>query len=334
MKKIVSAIAVIAAITLVGFGAWYLTNSTTTYSGTSESITIGIPPLESAALIYIAVDQGFFARNGLNVTVRDYEPAIAGVDGMLNGVVDLAGASEYAVVVKAFKGENVSIIVSGDEIQANYLVGRKDRGIQNVSDLRGKKIGIPLGTNVEFYLSRFLVLHGIDPRDVTIVDVRPPQFVNATINGDVDAIICWQPYVNEIQGRLGDDTVSWPAQSSQLIYGVIVCRNDWIAGHPELIDRFLKSLDEALEYNINHPDEAKAIVQKRLNYDDMYMAAVWPENHFSLSLDQSLILAMEDEARWMIKNNLITERTIPDFRDYIYTNGLNDVKLWSVSIIS
>jgi ABC-type nitrate/sulfonate/bicarbonate transport system substrate-binding protein len=37
--------------------------------------------------------------------------------------------------------------------------------------------------------------------------------------------------------------VIWPAQSSQLVYGVIVCRNDWIAGHPELIDRFLKSLD-------------------------------------------------------------------------------------------
>jgi NitT/TauT family transport system substrate-binding protein len=64
------------------------------------------------------------------------------------------------------------------------------------------------------------------------------------------------------------------------------------------------------------------------------MAAVWPENHFSLSLDQSLILAMEDEARWMIKNNLTSERTIPDFRDYIYTNGLSTVKPWSVSIIS
>ena len=49
------------------------------------------------------------AGNGLNVTIRDYEPAIAGVDGMLNGAVDLAGASEYAVVVNAFKKENISI---------------------------------------------------------------------------------------------------------------------------------------------------------------------------------------------------------------------------------
>ena len=41
----------------------------------------------------------------MNVTVKDYEPAIAGVDGLLKGEVDLAGASEYAVVLKAFMKE-------------------------------------------------------------------------------------------------------------------------------------------------------------------------------------------------------------------------------------
>lgn len=63
--------------------------------------------------------------------------------------------------MKAFKKENISIIVCADEVQTNYLIGRKDRGIENVSDLRGKKIGILLGTSVEFYLGRFLILHGI-----------------------------------------------------------------------------------------------------------------------------------------------------------------------------
>ena len=313
-------------------GAWPFQNPLATYPGT-EPLAIGVPPLESSALIYIAEDQHFFADNGLNVTIRDYEPAIAGVDGLLRVEVDLAGASEYAVVVKAFKRENISIIVSGDEVQSNYLVGRKDRGIENVSDLRGKKIGIPRGTNVEFYLGRFLLLHGLDPRDVTIVDVRPAQFVNATLNGDVDAIICWQPYVNKIKDRLGNGTVTWPAQSSQLTYGVIVCRNDWATQHPELMSRFLKSLDLAAEYTIDHPDEAKAIVQKMLNFSDEYMAAVWPQNHFSLSLDQSLVTAMEDEARWMIKNNLTNEKTVPDFRDYIYTKGLEEVMPESVNII-
>ena len=187
-----------------------------------------------------------------------------------------------------------------------------------------------MGTNVEFYLGRFLDLNGIDRREVTTVDVRPSQFVNATVSGDVDAIICWQPYVSKIKDRLGNGTVIWPAQNSQLTYGVMVCRNDWAAQHPELISRFLKSLNSAAEYAIDHPDKAKATVQKRLNFSDAYMAAVWPENHFSLSLDQSLVTAMEDEGRWMIANNLTAEKTIPNFRDYIYLKGL-EVKPESVN---
>ena len=63
------------------------------------------------------------------------------------------------------------------------------------------------------------------------------------------------------------------------------------------------------------------------------METVWSQNQFSLSLDQSLITAMEDEARWMIKNNLTTEKQVPDFLDYIYEDGLKAVKPEAVNII-
>jgi NitT/TauT family transport system substrate-binding protein len=70
-----------------------------------------------------------------------------------------------------------------------------------------------------------------------------------------------------------------------------------------------------------------------MNYDADYMGTVWSENQFSLSLDQSLITAMEDEARWMIKNNLTTEKKVPDFMNYIYVDGLKAVKPEAVNII-
>ena len=52
-----------------------------------------------------------------------------------------------------------------------------------------------------------------------------------------------------------------------------------------------------------------------------------------LSLDQSLVTAMEDEGRWMIDNNLTTEKTIPNFRYYIYSKGLMEVNPDAVNII-
>ena len=58
----------------------------------------------------------------------------------------------------------------------------------------------------------------------------------------------------------------------------------------------------------------------------MTLPRVWPENHFSLTLDQSLVLAMEDEARWMIKNNMTHATVVPDFGNSIYPDTLDAVK--------
>ena len=63
------------------------------------------------------------------------------------------------------------------------------------------------------------------------------------------------------------------------------------------------------------------------------MEMIWPRYQFALSLDQSLITAMEDEARWMIKNKLTREETVPDFLKYIYEDPLKATKPEAVSMI-
>ncbi|HWQ18744.1 MAG TPA: NrtA/SsuA/CpmA family ABC transporter substrate-binding protein [Methanotrichaceae archaeon] len=334
MEKIIASIAVIAALVLVGFGAWHFTSSPTTYSGDPEPITIGLTPYEYSGLIYIAEDQGYFAGSGLNATVLDYNTTLQAIDGLLNDETDVALTSEYVLLGKAFQKENLSVIGNVDKYQSVYLIGRKDREIEDLTDLKGKRIGLTRGTIGEFYLGRFLDLHGVSIQDVTLVDMPPSQYVQALTNGSVDALVAVNKIADQIQERLGSNVVLWSAQSSQPAYYVMACRNDWAYTHPEQIKRLLKSLDLAEKYAINHPAQAKAIVQRKLNLTDAYTATVWPNHQYSLSLDQSLILAMEDEGRWMIKNNLTSEKTIPDFRKYIYAKDLEEVNPEAVNIIS
>ena len=298
-----------------------------------EPLSISLPPSESSALVYIADSKGYFAENGLAVTVKYYEPPAAGVRGMMDGEVDLAGSSEYAVVLNAFAGANLSIIVKADDVRSVYLIARKDRGIANISDLAGKTIGLPRGTNAEFFLGRFLTLHGLRMQDVTLADVQPAQFAGALENGSVDALICWEPYAGMIRNRMGDGVAAWPAQAGQPTYGVIVARDDWIRKNPGTAARFLKALDAAAAYTGSDPAGSRAIVQGKANLSTAYMDAMWPENRFSLSLDQSLVLAMEDESRWMIANNLTNATAVPDFAKYIYPDALEKIKPGSVNII-
>ena len=331
-KTALSAVAIIAAIILVGFSIWSLHTSQKNYVGMTESITIGDMPIEGSALIYIAEDQGFFKQNGLNVTIRDYDTGVAAINGLLNGDVDIANVAEYPLVGLAFKKERIQAVGCIDKSKIEYIVGRKDHGIENISDLTGKKIGLPRGTLPEFYLGRFLDLHGMSIRDVTLINIPQLQTADAIANGSVDAVVTREPYLSRIMEQHPNGTISWSVQSSQAVYSILICRNDWIKQHPDLVNRFLNSLAEADEYIVLHPDEAKALLQKRYHYDDAYVERGWPENQFSLSLDQSLVTALEDEGRWTINNNLTCEKTLPYFQDYIYTKGLEEVKPESVNI--
>jgi NitT/TauT family transport system substrate-binding protein len=220
-----------------------------------------------------------------------------------------------------------------DKSQRFSVISQEGRDIDDIPDLDGKRIGISRRTTAEFYLGRFLVLHGISFRNVTLVDLKPRETVDAFRAGRIDAFVAERTAIEELQHLKNGTVMSWPAQSSQPSYNLITGRQDWIAGHPEPVVKFLHALDDASEYAAEHPEEAQKIVKKRLNLTDAYTNAVWPDHQFSLSLDQSLVLAMEDEARWMIANNMTNATVVPDFRRYIYSDGLESVKPGSVNII-
>jgi len=314
------------------FGSWSCQKG---YSGPVESMTVAWSSFEQEALLWIAEDQNLFNKNGLNVNLQKYDTGAGSLNGMINGEADITiGVSEFPMVTKAFQKSNVRIVGVAAKIEQQYLVARKDKGIEKVSDLKGKRIGTTLGTIAEFYLGRFLELNGISIKDVTVVDLKTPaEWENAVPDGTVDAIVTAQPYADLASNRLGSNAVVWPAQSGQYIFGLIVSTDDWVAKNPEPIQRFLKSLVQAQDYASSHPTEAKAIIQKKLGMDTALVESIWSRDQFSVSLDQSLVVAMEDEARWMISNNLTTEKQIPFFNDYINENALKEVKPEAVNII-
>jgi len=297
-------------------------------------VVVAYSPFESTALFWIAQDKGFFAQNGLDVTVRKYDSGAASLEGVLKGEADIAiGVTEFPLVRQALLKKRVRAIAAIDTGEYIYVVARKDRGITKASDLKGRRVGTTVGTIADFYLGRFLELNGLSIKDVRLVDVKTPTgWVNAVADGEVDAISTAQPYADAARKRLGDNAVSWSAQSRQPLFALAVATDEWIAEHPRQIERFLKAMARAEDHVVRDPADAKVIAQKALDLDAAYIQTVWSQNQYALSLDQSLILAMEDEARWLIKNRLTTETAMPDFADRIYADGLRAVRPEAVDV--
>jgi ABC-type nitrate/sulfonate/bicarbonate transport system substrate-binding protein len=326
-------LAVIILVIAIVLSSFVYLNSQKPYSGAIESITVGMQSQEINSLIYIANDQQYFNSQGLNVTIKTYPSSLAAVNDMLKGEVDISTASEFVLASEALSDQNLRAVATIDKNTQISVVGLKDRGIENISDLAGKKIGVFSNGIVEFYLGQFLEANGMNINQVTLVDYSSLNVTDALANGTFDAVIVGRSTFDNIQSVFGNSIVVWPAQNEQLSYYNAYCTQSFSVAHPELIKRFLNSLLQAEHYVIDDPEKAKAVIQNQLKYSDHIVSEIWSQNMFSVSLDQSLLSAMTAEAQWQIGNNLTNATVVPNFLDYVYLDGLLAVNPNAVTII-
>lgn len=297
-----------------------------------EVITIGTIGGIRDTLIFVANDKDFFRTNGIEVRLHTYANGAAAVEGMLNGEVMVAYASEYVTVRHAFMRSELSIFVVEARSTGTFVVGRKDRGIATVADLQGKRIGVPKGAIPEFFLGRFLRLNGISVSHVAVVDVRPADIADALSTGAVDAVVAAARFFQEIKRAQGDNVVYWPAESNQPHFDTLVATNRWLSSNPKTVQSFLSALAMAQDFAVRNPHESLEIANARLGWERPFLEEQWSQIYLSLSLDRTLVAAMEDQAQWMISSGLTPEIEIPDFADYVYPDGLKAVKPEAVDL--
>jgi ABC-type nitrate/sulfonate/bicarbonate transport system substrate-binding protein len=265
------------------------------------------------------------------VSFQDYPTAEAGFNALAQSKVDVAQSSEYTIVRSVLDSKDIQIIATTDKTYAMNLIGRKDHGIENISDLVGKTIGLGKGTIREFYLGRFLNLNGLSLQQIKVVDLPLQQSANAIGNGTVDAVAVPDAvWYNQVMAALGSNGVAFPIQEGQPVFTQLVCTREYIAEHPQTVINLLNALEESENFILSHPDQAEAIVANRLNFTNADLS--WGSHHFALSLDLALITAMRDEAQWLITNRLTNQTQVPDFDSHIYTGALKVVKPDSVTV--
>jgi NitT/TauT family transport system substrate-binding protein len=102
---------------------------------------------------------------------------------------------------------------------------------------------------------------------------------------------------------------------------------------PERIKKFLRASVRANRFVREHPDEARTISARRIGTNSPLYEREWFDYDFTAKLGQSLILNLEDQARWMIKEGVGSTRTPPDFTNYIYADALQAVRPGAVTIV-
>jgi len=328
-KAILVVIVTVAILGLVFF--LFIQKQPKKYTGPVDKITVA--GAKSGALVYVAQNQGYFQDNGLDVTIKDHEAGKLAMDTLLAGEADIATSAEFVFVGDSFIYDKLRLFGVVATADITKVVARKDKGIVQPSDLKGKKIGVTLKSASEFYLGIFLVSNGLAFTDVEIVNLKPPAIVEAITDGTIEAAITWEPHIYRAKTSLQDNAVVWDGQSGKDFYFVLIAREGWLKEHMHATQRFMQAMVQAEKYARENNKQASQILTDHFRLSPQGVEAFWPNHEFVVSLPQALILTMEDEARWSIKQGLTSATYIPNYLDFIYLDALEAVKPEAITII-
>jgi len=334
-KRSLIGLLILIAIIAVGITIWSIKKSSEKPSMATQDLTIAaISPSFTCYTIYVALEKGYFRKQGLKVELKSFSSGKATLDALIKGKVDLATSSETPFMHAVLNGGRIYVLgtmITGEKHLA--VVGRKDRGISSPKDLKGKTIGVTMGTNGEYFLDTVLLLNGVSRDQVKTIHVKPEQMFDALMKGEVDAIATWNPQMTKALRELGDQATSIYAEGLYSPFFLIAARQDYAKANPEIIKRVVQSLVNASKFIHENPDQSRMIVAKYLGMDKSLLDELSATYHFKITLDQALLLTLENQAKWAIKNKLTDQTEVPNYLDFIYLDGLAAIKPEGVTII-
>ena len=219
----------------------------------------------------IALERGFFEKNGLDVTIA--RPYATGVDA-LNALQ--AGENEIAqvgvpMIGAVLRGMDLVALgnFSGNATKAGSdatvsIVAREGSGIVkgDLSSLRGKKIAASFGTINHLYVLATLEKAGLKPDDVTLVNTPPPDMTVALLAKGIDAFSGWDPWPivagKDVPGAFelirGGDVISY--------IGFNVALRPWVQANGATIEKFLAAVSEADQWMRKNPKLAAQVATR------------------------------------------------------------------------
>jgi NitT/TauT family transport system substrate-binding protein len=334
--QIILAVTVVIIVIIIATRIYLKISPPGNQTGPPEKATLSYVATTSAVLAGIALQQGYYQEEGLLITPRTKEIGKAALEDVLEGKADFGTSAGTPIMMAIMKGGKISILATiQTSNKYNAIVARKDSGILKPLDLKGKRIAVSPGTTSEFFMDAYLSGQGIAGEDFEKVYLDPEHLQDALSGGGgrVDAVSVFQPSLIRTEKRLGDLVVSFYDENIYTWTFNVVAKQEFVRDNPEKVKKLLRALVKAEDFVNKNPEEAQRMVADYSGMNPALIDEIWDSMKLSVTLNQLLVLALEDESRWAIECDIIAANKIPNYLDYIYFDGLEAVKPKAVRIL-
>lgn len=297
------------------------------YAGAPQKITVAYTAQPGSALVLVAAAKGYFADEALDARMQAHTSGKAALQAVIGNKADFATVAETPIMFNVLKGEKILVVANIETSTMNHaIVARKSAGISGSGDLKGKRIGFVPGTTSDFFLDSLLTASGLTRQEIHPVALGIDEMQDAMMAKKVDAVSAWNCPLTQISRQLGSDGVIFYDQQIYTETFNIAAMQDFVRNNPEAVKRFLRALIKAENFVMKNPGEAQAIVSAAIQVDKELVFEIWNTFNYRITLDQILLIALEDETRWAMKNKLTDQTVMPDYMNYIHLDSLTAIK--------
>src|ERR1700691_4401767 len=206
----------LAAVALaVGAAACSSSSSTatTTSSGSTPEMTnvkVGILAASDDAPVIIAIKDGFFKKQGLNVSYTIMPTTNASTSLLQSHTVQFAVMNYVGMFQQELAFPSLNLRIVADNAQASpglfdFMVAKNSK-ITSLADLKGKKLSDPAKGVFSFPQLSLDILgkpYGVNANSVTIVAVPLASAPQALASGEVDVAFTTEPFITLMEQTTG-----------------------------------------------------------------------------------------------------------------------------------
>lgn len=142
--------------------------------------------------VIVAHERGFFEREGLAVEITSFSTGTAASEAFQAGRGNTIASGD----APALRLWNRSIAVGVCPIcsygHISVVVARKP--IATAADMRGKKVGVLLGSTSDYFARRYFASAGVDLKDIDLINLQAAEMVTGIVRGDIDAFVGFEPF--------------------------------------------------------------------------------------------------------------------------------------------
>ena len=222
----------------------------------AEDINVAyMPNYASLWLAVTGIQQGYFAEEGLNVTLYEFADGPTIIAAMENGSINIGyigpGAHKLCIAGRA------NIFCMSQIGNSDAVLVSKKAGIETAADLKGKKVGYASGTSSEMILRYCLTDAGLAWEDIEAYEMDASALANAMISGTIDACACWSPSTGIIINACDGDVfslcsnVDFADRDVSLASWIVLPK--YYEASKDIVLRFTRALYKAMDFGSN-PD--------------------------------------------------------------------------------